>query len=46
MMHDGTSLTYYQAIMRHRGEALEVTLNYARLTPAEMEELRQFLDSL
>lgn len=46
MMHDGRSLTYHQAIMRHRGEALDVTLNYARLTLAEKEELRQFLDSL
>lgn len=46
LMHDGKSLTYHQAIMRHRGEALGVTLNYAHLTPAEQEELRQFLDSL
>jgi CxxC motif-containing protein (DUF1111 family) len=46
MMHDGRSITYHQAIMRHRGEALEVTLKYSRLTPAEREELRQFLDSL
>ena len=46
MMHDGGSLTYHQAIMRHRGEALGVTLTYSHLTLAEKEELRQFLDSL
>jgi len=46
MMHDGRSLTYHQAIMRHRGEALSTTLNYAHLSPAEKKELRQFLDSL
>lgn len=32
--------------MGHRREALDVTLNYARLTPAEQEELRLFLDPL
>lgn len=46
MMHDGKSLTYHQAIMRHRGEALDVTENYAHLTPTEQEQLRLFLDSL
>jgi CxxC motif-containing protein (DUF1111 family) len=46
MMHDGRSLTYHQAIMRHRGEALEVTLKYAHLSPAQQQELEQFLGSL
>ena len=46
MMHDGRSLTYHQAIMRHRGEALGVTLKYSELSLPEKEELRQFLDSL
>ena len=32
--------------MRHRGEALEITMNYVHLTPAEKEQLLQFLDSL
>jgi hypothetical protein len=32
--------------MRHRGEALGVIQNYARLTPEEKEQLRLFLDSL
>lgn len=46
MMHDGRSLTYHQAIMRHRGEAFSITLRYSQLSPAEKEELLQFLDSL
>jgi CxxC motif-containing protein (DUF1111 family) len=46
MMHDGTSLSYNQAIMRHRGEALEVTLNYVHLTLTEKKQLQEFLDSL
>jgi CxxC motif-containing protein (DUF1111 family) len=46
LMHDGKTITYHQAIMRHRGEALDVTLNYVRLTPLEKEELREFLASL
>lgn len=46
MMHDGKTITYHQAIMRHRGEALGVTLNYAHLSPRQKDELRQFLDSL
>lgn len=46
LMHDGSSLTYHQAIMRHRGEALSVTLNYAQLTSAEKEKLWKFLGSL
>jgi len=46
MMHDGRSLSYHQAIMRHRGEAPDVTENYAHLTPEEKEQLRLFLDSL
>lgn len=46
LMHDGKSVTYHQAIMRHHGEALEVTLKYTQLTPFEKEELREFLDSL
>ena len=46
MMHDGQTVTYQQAIMRHRGEALHVTLEYTHLTHMEQEELLQFLDSL
>ena len=46
LMHDGQSVTYHQAIMRHGGEATEVVKNYMRLTPVEKEQLRQFLGSL
>lgn len=46
MMHDGQSVTYHQAIMRHRGEALSVTLKYANLSPAEQRDLEEFLASL
>jgi CxxC motif-containing protein (DUF1111 family) len=46
LMHDGKSITYHQAIMRHGSEASEVVQNYVRLTPIEKEQLRLFLDSL
>ncbi len=46
MMHDGKSVTYHQAIMRHDGEASDVRQRYERLTPIEKEDLRQFLNSL
>lgn len=46
MMHDGKSITYHQAIMRHRGEAAAVVDKYSDLSPIEKEQLRQFLDSL
>jgi len=46
MMHDGQSVTYHQAIMRHRGEALDVTLRYANLSAPEQRYLDEFLASL
>jgi CxxC motif-containing protein (DUF1111 family) len=46
LMHDGASVTYHQAIMRHAGEASQTVDNYEHLTPIEKEQLRQFLDSL
>jgi CxxC motif-containing protein (DUF1111 family) len=46
LMHDGKSVTYHQAIMRHGNEASDVVQNYLRLTPIEKEQLRLFLDSL
>ncbi len=46
MMHDGRTLTYHQAIMRHRGEAMDIMLRYAKSTPIEKEQLLLFLDSL
>jgi CxxC motif-containing protein (DUF1111 family) len=46
LMHDGKSITYHQAIMRHAGEASDCVERYERLTPKEKEELRLFLNSL
>ncbi len=46
LMHDGKSITYHQAIMRHSGEASEVIDRYEHLTPREKENIHQFLDSL
>jgi CxxC motif-containing protein (DUF1111 family) len=46
MMHDGKSITYHQAIMRHSGEARNVRKRYEALTPLEKQQLRAFLNSL
>lgn len=46
MMHDGKSITYHQAIMRHGVEAAKVRENYERLTLIEKSQLRTFLNSL
>jgi CxxC motif-containing protein (DUF1111 family) len=46
MMHDGNSVTYHQAIMRHRGEATKVRERYEALSPVEKQQLRAFLNSL
>jgi CxxC motif-containing protein (DUF1111 family) len=45
-MHDGKSVTYHRAIMRHGGEASEIAEKYKKLSPVEKEQLQQFLDSL
>jgi CxxC motif-containing protein (DUF1111 family) len=46
MMHDGQSVTYHQAIMRHGGEATKVREKYEKLSPMEKQQLRAFLNSL
>jgi CxxC motif-containing protein (DUF1111 family) len=46
MMHDGKSITYHQAIMRHNGEAQKVRQRYEILTPVQKEQLQSFLNSL
>ena len=46
LMHDGQSLTFAEAIERHRGEALYVTNRYLALTAAEKRNLAAFLKSL
>jgi CxxC motif-containing protein (DUF1111 family) len=45
-MHDGLSLTFNEAILRHRGEASAVTSNYNSLTTAQKNQLITFLKSL
>jgi len=45
-MHDGKSVTYHQAIMRHGGEASKVRGQYEGLTPVEKQQLQAFLNSL
>jgi CxxC motif-containing protein (DUF1111 family) len=45
-MHDGASVTLLDAILRHRGEAREVTEKFEKLKPADRDALLQFLKSL
>ncbi len=46
LMHDGASLTFRDAILRHRGEAGEVKERFERLSPADQEAIVEFLKSL
>jgi CxxC motif-containing protein (DUF1111 family) len=46
LMHDGASLTFVDAIARHRGEASKVTQKFDRLKRSEQEEIIAFLKSL
>jgi CxxC motif-containing protein (DUF1111 family) len=46
LMHDGASLTVSDAILRHRGEAAEVTQRYQGLSAADRETLLYYLRSL
>lgn len=45
-MHDGASLTYEDAIARHRGEASETAEQFRFLTPQQRQQLLTFLNSL
>jgi CxxC motif-containing protein (DUF1111 family) len=45
-MHDGESLTFNEAILRHSGEALQVRLRYQALTADQKRQLIMFLESL
>jgi len=45
-MHDGASLTFNEAILRHAGEARGVTNNYRGLTTNQQNQLITFLKSL
>ena len=46
LMHDGQSLTFNEAILRHAGEASGVINNYRRLSDAQRAQLITFLRSL
>lgn len=46
LMHDGESLSFNEAILRHAGQARRVTLRYIRLSSAERRQLATFLMSL
>jgi CxxC motif-containing protein (DUF1111 family) len=45
-MHDGASLTFNDAILRHSGEATQVRLRYQALSTADKRKLITFLESL
>jgi CxxC motif-containing protein (DUF1111 family) len=46
LMHDGTSLTLFDAISRHRGEASHVTQKFEKLKRPDQEAIIEFLKSL
>ena len=45
-MHDGESLTFTEAILRHAGEAIGVINNFRNLTATQRNQLVVFLQSL
>src|ERR1700722_11133259 len=46
MMHDGASLTFRDAIMRHSGEAADVTKQFDKLKSEDQVAIIEFLKSL
>jgi CxxC motif-containing protein (DUF1111 family) len=46
LMHDGASLTFRDAILRHRGEANHVTQKFEKLKREDQEAIIEFLRSL
>jgi CxxC motif-containing protein (DUF1111 family) len=46
LMHDGASLTFRDAILRHRGEATQVTAQFRELKTEDQESIIEFLKSL
>src|SRR5207245_6664687 len=46
LMHDGQSLTFEDAILRHRGEAEGARKNFRHLSQAEKKQLLTVLNSL
>jgi len=45
-MHDGASLRFRDAILRHGGEAGHVIQNFEKLKEADQEAVVEFLKSL
>src|SRR5215831_15530747 len=46
LMHDGASVTFRDAILRHGGEAEQATRAFRKLAPKEQEAIVEFLRSL
>jgi CxxC motif-containing protein (DUF1111 family) len=46
LMHDGASLTFLDAILRHRGEATHVSQQFEKLKREDQEAIIEFLKSL
>jgi len=46
LMHDGETFTFNDAILRHQGEAAQVTARYQALTPDNKRRLIMYLESL
>ena len=46
LMHDGASLTFRDAVLRHRGEANHVTQQFEKLKREDQEAIIEFLRSL
>lgn len=46
LMHDGASLTFRDAILRHKGEASDVTRRFEQLDRKDKEAIVEFLKSL
>jgi CxxC motif-containing protein (DUF1111 family) len=46
LMHDGKSVTFRDAILRHRGEASDVTRHFEELGQKDQDAITEFLKSL
>jgi CxxC motif-containing protein (DUF1111 family) len=46
LMHDGMSMTFRDAILRHRGEASSVTARFEKLNKADQDAIIELLKSL
>ena len=46
LMHDGLSFTREEAILRHAGQATDVTKEFRKLSPTDRAKLVAFLNSL